>query len=125
MSRQKVILLVCKDMRLRLSHAYALLKCASLYCVCRGEPVAEHARLRPHRLLPASVADWTVPDVQEWLELIGMAQYADVFEMTGIDGVVLSNGLNDTTLDMLLVSDQSHRQQLRNALRTQLLTTPV
>jgi hypothetical protein len=86
---------------------------------------AAHARLQPHRLLPAKVADWTVPDVQEWLEAIGMAQYADVFEMTGIDGAVLSNGLNDTTLDMLMVSDQIHRQQLRNALRTQLSTTSV
>jgi hypothetical protein len=125
MSRQKIILLVCTSMRLRLSHAYALLKCASLYCVCRGEPVAEHARLRPHRSLPASVADWTVRDVSEWLEFIGMAQYVDVFGMTGIDGTVLSNGLKDTALDMLRVSDQIHRQQLRNALRTQWSTTSV
>jgi hypothetical protein len=81
---------------------------------------AAHARLQPHRLLPAKVADWTVRDVSEWLGAIGMAQYADVFGMTGIDGAVLSNGLSDTLLNMLMVSDLSHRQQLRNALRTRL-----
>ncbi len=81
---------------------------------------AAHASLEPHRLLPVKVEDWTTRDVQEWLGSIGMAQYTDVFEMIGMEGTVLSKGLDDTLLNMLLVSDQSHRQQLRNALRTRL-----
>jgi hypothetical protein len=73
-------------------------------------------------LLPTIIADWTERGVSEWLEFIGMAQYVHVLGATGIDGVVLSNGL---TLDMLRMSDQIYRQQLRNALRTQWSTTSV
>ena len=61
-----------------------------------------------------------MPSVGVWLESIGLGQYVDVFELTGIDGTILSNDLNDITLDMLMVSNQAHRQQLREALRIHL-----
>ena len=53
--------------------------------------------------------------VSEWLETIGLAQYADVFEHNDIEFDLLGQ-LDDQTLKDIGVSSAGHRLRIRNAI---------
>jgi SAM domain (Sterile alpha motif) len=53
--------------------------------------------------------------VREWLEAIGLAQYADSFESNDIDLDLLGQ-VDDQTLKDIGVSSAGHRLRIRNAI---------
>ena len=53
--------------------------------------------------------------VREWLEAIGLAQYADAFEANDIDLDLLGQ-VDDQTLKDIGVSSAGHRLRIRNAI---------
>jgi hypothetical protein len=53
--------------------------------------------------------------VRNWLEEIGLAQYADAFEANDIDADLLTQ-IDDQVLKDIGVSSAGHRLRLRNAI---------
>lgn len=52
---------------------------------------------------------WTVAQVGDWLDDIGLTHYKDIFEKHSIDGLMLAN-LDEAMLDHLGVSNKLHRR---------------
>ena len=54
-------------------------------------------------------------EVREWLEAIGLGQYADAFEANDIDTELLSQ-IDDQLLKDIGISSAGHRLRLRDAI---------
>jgi ribosomal protein L12E/L44/L45/RPP1/RPP2 len=54
---------------------------------------------------------WTVAQVGDWLDQIGLTHYKDIFEKHSIDGLMLSN-LDEAMLDHLGLQNQLHRRSI-------------
>lgn len=52
---------------------------------------------------------WTVAQVGDWLDCVGLSLYKDIFEKHSIDGLMLSN-LDEAMLDHLGVTNKLHRR---------------
>src|SRR6516225_11678434 len=61
--------------------------------------------------------------VRNWLEAIGLGQYADAFEANDIDTELLSQ-IDDHLLKDIGVSSAGHRLRLRNAI-AKLASSPI
>ena len=53
--------------------------------------------------------------IRNWLEAIGLSQYADAFEANDID-MGLVGQVDDQTLKVIGVSSAGHRLRIRNAI---------
>jgi hypothetical protein len=57
--------------------------------------------------------DWTIQEVGQWLEAIGLARYRQLFETNHIDGSYLMACLNDPSLLDGLIESKGHRFTLK------------
>ena len=59
---------------------------------------------------------WTVAQVGQWLVSLGMATVVDKFQANEIDGMCLSEGLDDESLAAVGVTIPVHRKKIQTAL---------
>lgn len=59
-----------------------------------------------------AVSQWSVDDVQNWLNTLGLEEYAEIFKQQAIDGGELLHLTHDTLLTGLKINALGHRNKI-------------
>lgn len=63
------------------------------------------------------MSDWSIDDVSNWMAVVSLLPYVDIFRRYNVDGNALSS-LSDNSLQEMGICDEFHREAILAAVRT-------
>lgn len=90
-----------------------------------ADTVATAAATPSHIPYPARLYDWEENHVHQWMTENGLTEFVDAFKHAGIFGLWLVEGITDSDLDEMQISNKLHRKKLRTRLQKLYQTYPA